>query len=90
MNIDEAKKHLAELQGWELESDSIEKTFTFKDFAEAMRFVNAVADIAEEEGHHPDIEITYNTVEIELSTHAIKGLSLNDFILAAKIDKIQI
>jgi 4a-hydroxytetrahydrobiopterin dehydratase len=51
-----------------------------------MIFVNTVADIAEEQGHHPDIEISYNKVEIELTTHAIGGLSVNDFILASKIE----
>lgn len=66
----------------------LERKFKFKDFKEAMVFVNKVADIAESEGHHPDIEISYNKVEIELTTHAIKGLSPNDFILASKIDAL--
>jgi 4a-hydroxytetrahydrobiopterin dehydratase len=60
----------------------------FKDFKEAMAFINHVAVIAEAEQHHPDIYIFYNVVRLELSTHAINGLSENDFILAAKIDKI--
>ena len=55
-----------------------------------MRFVNKVAEIAEQEDHHPDIKIKYNKVELELWTHSIKGLSENDFILAAKIDEIKI
>jgi 4a-hydroxytetrahydrobiopterin dehydratase len=62
------------------------RSFTFADFKEAMRFVNKVADIAESEGHHPDIAIHWNKVDIDLSTHAIGGLSENDFILAAKIE----
>jgi len=66
---------------------SITKEFKFKDFVEAMKFVNTVAEIAEQEGHHPDIFISYNHVRFELTTHAIKGLSQNDFILAAKIDE---
>jgi 4a-hydroxytetrahydrobiopterin dehydratase len=53
-----------------------------------MKFVNSVADIANEEGHHPDIYIFYNIVDLELFTHAVKGLSENDFIMAAKIDKL--
>lgn len=86
---DEAQKLMAELHsGWELEENEIEREFKFKDFKEAMAFVNKVAEIAEGEGHHPDIEIKYNKVKIELSTHAIHGLSENDFILAAKIDRI--
>ncbi len=65
----------------------IEKEFTFKNFKEAMQFVNRVADIAEEEGHHPDINLhNWNRVTLTLSTHAIGGLSENDFILAVKID----
>jgi 4a-hydroxytetrahydrobiopterin dehydratase len=64
------------------------REFKFKDFKESMVFVIKVAKIAEEEGHHPDICIFYNLVRIELSTHAVKGLSENDFILAAKIDPV--
>jgi len=66
----------------------LDREFIFKDFAEAMKFVNKVAGIAEEENHHPDIKINYSRVELGLTTHAIGGLSENDFILAAKIDEI--
>ena len=62
--------------------------FKFNDFKEAMAFVNKVADIAESEGHHPDMYIFYSMVRFELSTHAIGGLSENDFILAAKINAL--
>lgn len=87
---EEAEKYLTQLSGWILneKATAISKEFKFKDFAEAMDFVKKVANIAEEEGHHPDIHIFYNKVLIELSTHAIKGLSKNDFILAAQIDVI--
>lgn len=72
---------------WEnLDNKKIKKEFKLKDFKEAMVFVNKVADIAESEGHHPDITIHYNRVIIELWTHAVKGLSENDFILARKIE----
>lgn len=64
----------------------IHKEYKFKDFIGAINFVNHVADVAETEGHHPDIYINYNKVLLELSTHAIGGLSENDFIVAAKID----
>jgi 4a-hydroxytetrahydrobiopterin dehydratase len=67
----------------------IDRLFTFNDFVEAIAFINKVADIAEVEGHHPDISIHYNKVTITLWTHAIKGLSENDFILAAKIDRLE-
>lgn len=64
------------------------RTWTFKDFKNTMAFVNKVAVVAEEESHHPDLSISYNTLSLELTTHAIEGLSENDFILAAKIDTI--
>lgn len=66
----------------------LRRQFSFKDFREAIAFVNKVADLAETEGHHPDIYIFYNKVQIELFTHAVGGLSENDFIMAAKIDKL--
>ncbi|MFW9809526.1 MAG: 4a-hydroxytetrahydrobiopterin dehydratase [Candidatus Thorarchaeota archaeon] len=68
--------------------DKIEKLFKFKNFKESIDFVNKVAEIAEQEGHHPDIFISWNKVTLTLWTHAIKGLFDNDFILAAKIDEI--
>ncbi len=74
---------------WEVDDNKkIKKKFKFKDFKEAMVFVNKVAGLAESERHHPDIEISYNIVEIELWTHAIGGLSVNDFILARKIEDL--
>ncbi|MBN2156830.1 MAG: 4a-hydroxytetrahydrobiopterin dehydratase [Candidatus Lokiarchaeota archaeon] len=85
------KKYLQQVSGWELNHEGIHrisKKFIFKDFKESMQFVTAVADLAEEEGHHPDIHIYYNHVNLELHTHAIKGLHQNDFILASKINKI--
>jgi len=83
-------KYLKELGGdWvNLSGAKIRKVFKFKGFKEAMVFINKVADIAEKEGHHPDIYISYSKVTIELSTHAVQGLSENDFILADKIQKI--
>jgi len=80
---------LPQVNDWQvLENKHIEKNFTFKDFKELMQFVNRVADVAEAEGHHPDLHIFYNKLRIELWTHAVKGLSENDFILAAKIDEL--
>ena len=74
---------------WVLEKKSISRGFVFKDFAKAIEFINKVAEIAESEGHHPDMKLhSYKEVQIDLSTHAINGLSGNDFILAAKIDKL--
>jgi 4a-hydroxytetrahydrobiopterin dehydratase len=75
--------------GWEArDAKMIVKTFSFPDFKQTMAFVNKVADLAEEEGHHPDMRVSWGKAVIELSTHAVKGLSENDFILAAKIDKL--
>lgn len=77
-----------ELEWQVIDDKKIKHLFKFKDFKEAMIFVNKIADIAESEGHHPDIYIYYNKVTIELTTHASQGLSENDFILAAKIETI--
>ena len=81
--------YLAQLKTeWEVvDFHKIKRQFKFKDFKEAMVFVNKIAEIAEKEGHHPDITINYNRVTIGLSTHSIGGLSKNDFILAAKIEE---
>ncbi len=74
---------------WEVvEGKKIRRQFSFKDFEAAMKFVNKVADLAEAEGHHPDFLIHYNKVTLELWTHAIGGLSENDFILARKIETL--
>jgi 4a-hydroxytetrahydrobiopterin dehydratase len=90
MSEEERDMYLKDLPEWKLSEDQkkISRQFKFKDFKEAMVFVNKVADLAEGEGHHPDISIVYNKVTIELTTHAVGGLSLNDPIMAAKIDKI--
>jgi 4a-hydroxytetrahydrobiopterin dehydratase len=75
--------------GWKVEDTKmIKRALRFKDFVEAMKFVNEVANIAESEGHHPDIFISYNYVRITLMTHNIGGLSENDFIMAAKINEL--
>ena len=90
MSRAEAERYVADAPGWRLvESDplKIERSFKHKDFAQAMAFVNTVAGIAEAEAHHPDIRISWNRVQLELFTHAIDGLSENDFILAAKINQ---
>jgi 4a-hydroxytetrahydrobiopterin dehydratase len=85
---EQAEKYLAELSGWLLDEKEtgIFKEYKFKDFLEAINFVNKIAKIAEEEGHHPDIHVFYNKVLLNLSTHSIGGLSENDFILVTKID----
>src|SRR3990167_5236895 len=90
MTPNEIKQYLPKLnQPWEvIDNKKISHTFILKTFKEAINFVNKIADLAEKEGHHPNIHILYNRVKIVLSTHAIDGLSRNDFILAAKIEKL--
>jgi len=82
----EAEDLLREVPQWSLGERAIAREFLFKDFREAMDFVNNVAAIVNEQDHHPDVFISYNKVRLTLSTHKIGGLSLNDFIVAAKID----
>lgn len=84
----EIKALLKKVEGWTWKGNGIQKVYRFTDFQASMSFVNKVAALAEEEGHHPDISISWNKVTLALTTHAIGGLSENDFILAAKIDRI--
>lgn len=88
---DEIEEYLKNLKnGWTVIDDKfIEKTYKFKDFKEALDFVNKVGKLAEEEGHHPDIYLSWGKVILKLWTHKIKGLHENDFIMAAKIDQIK-
>lgn len=82
---------MRELTGWTLAHDakSISKEYKCKDFMEAMHYAGNIAQLAEVEGHHPDLHISWGRVNVELSTHTIGGLSENDFIIAAKIDTIK-
>ena len=88
LSVEQAEEMMAQVPGWTLDDKKITRRFRFKAFKEAMAFVNRVADLAESEGHHPDIYISWNRVRLELTTHAIKGLSENDFIMAAKISRL--
>ncbi len=73
---------------WQLDGDELVKTVTRKDFAEAMRFVNAVAGLAEHANHHPDITISWNKVTLRLTTHSAGGLSQADLDLAGRVDRL--
>lgn len=86
----EYQQYLDAIVGWNVVGEKqIEKDFKFKNFKEALSFVNKVGEIAEREGHHPDIFLhSWRKVKISLMTHAIGGLSINDFILAAKTDQL--
>lgn len=86
----EAARLLKEIPGWTLDPESkyLERKFTFKGFYPTMSLVNAVAYIAQKEGHHPDMQVGYNYLTIKFTTHAINGLSENDFICAAKVNAL--
>jgi 4a-hydroxytetrahydrobiopterin dehydratase len=93
MSRSDAETLLAQVDGWKMvdgEPLKLAREMKFKDFAQAMAFVNKMATIAEEEGHHPDFCVSWNRVKIELVTHNIGGLSENDFILAAKINELEV
>ena len=92
-DISEIHKYQKKVDGWNIiknENDIyfLEKKFIFKNFSESQNFINKVGIISEEEGHHPDILFGWGYAKINITTHAIEGLSENDFILAAKIDQI--
>jgi 4a-hydroxytetrahydrobiopterin dehydratase len=79
---------LPQLPGWTVRDERLHRTFSFGDFAGAIAFVNRMAEVAELEDHHPDFTVHYREVEVTIWTHAVGGLSENDFILAAKIDGV--
>ena len=88
LSQDEAKNLLKQLNGWTLADNRIRKTFEFKNYYQVMAFVNAVAWMTHREDHHPDMTVGYNKCGVEYSTHAIGGLSENDFICAAKVEAL--
>lgn len=86
---DEITRLLENLSDWRQLGDALVKTFEFKNYYETMAFVNATAWVSHHENHHPDLEVGYRQCCVRYSTHAIGGLSENDFICAAKIDRLQ-
>ena len=92
LDYNEISKFLSELNDWSVNDNQemIFKKFKFKNFKNAISFANIVGELSEKEGHHPDISIGWGYCLIMLHTHAIKGLSINDFILASKIDLINL
>ncbi len=90
LSPDAARALVVQVPKWKLRKDlpRLWREYTFKDFARAIKFINRVAEIAEREGHHPDIHVHWNLVKLVLWTHDVGGLSENDFILAAKLDKM--
>ena len=92
LDISEIHKFQKKVDGWDIIKNEkniylLQKKFNFKNFLESQKFINEVGNISEKEGHHPDISFGWGYAKIEITTHAIEGLSENDFILAAKIDK---
>lgn len=80
---------LASLPGWKLEDGKLQRVYSFANFVEAMAFVNRIAELAEQAGHHPDIDIRYNRVTLALTTHDAGGITENDVKMAARISAIQ-
>jgi len=88
MSDAEIASHLAQVSGWRLEAGAIEKTHSFKNFHETMAFVNALAWICHTEDHHPDVALGYSRCVVRFNTHSVGGISVNDFICAAKVDAL--
>ena len=90
MSADEIEKILPALKGWEvIDGHHLRKEYKFKDFRAALAFVNEIGELAEAQGHHPDICFGWGHVEITIWTHKINGLTESDFILAAKIERLE-
>ena len=88
MSDAEIRSHLNEVNGWHLANGAIEKTFSFKDFHETMAFMNAAAWICHTEDHHPELAVSHSRCVVRFSTHTVDGISINDFICAAKADAL--
>jgi len=90
LTADQVAKFLAQVNGWQHDpdTDTIGRTFEFKNYYQTMAFVNALAWIAHQEDHHPDIEVGYKTCAVHFKTHSVGGLTENDFICAAKLDRL--
>ena len=88
LSAKEIKERLKKIPEWEVEKHHIERTFEFDDFTQSIDFVNAVCEIAEDEDHHPDIDIRYTKIRVALSTHSEGGVTDLDFDLAEKIERL--
>ena len=88
MSDAQVQDHLAQVPGWRLAAGAIEKAYTFGDFHRTMAFVNALAWIAHAEDHHPDLQVSYGRCVVRFNTHSVGGISINDFICAAKVDAL--
>jgi 4a-hydroxytetrahydrobiopterin dehydratase len=89
LTAEEIRPLLAQLDGWEVvDNHHLAKAYSFRDFAEALAFVNRVGEMAEQVGHHPDLHLAWGRVGVEIWTHKIKGLSESDFVFSAKCDRL--
>ena len=88
LSAQESDELMRQLKDWKRQGEQLVKTCSFKNYYETMAFVNAVAWIANTQDHHPDLEVGYNKCRVHYSTHAVKGLSQNDFICAAKTEQL--
>ncbi len=88
MMSNEIDRHLAQAPGWVLAEGAIEKRYSFPDFHRTVAFVNALAWVANAEDHHPDLLVSYGQCTVRFNTHAVGGISINDFICAAKVDAL--
>jgi len=88
LSPDAAQSRLSKLPGWQIESGELVHSFEFKDFVAALAFVNKVGELAEQAGHHPDIDVRYNRVRLALVTHSAGGLTEKDFDLAAQAQSL--
>ncbi|MBX3604997.1 MAG: 4a-hydroxytetrahydrobiopterin dehydratase [Piscinibacter sp.] len=88
MSPAQIRDHLAQVSGWQLAGSAIEKTFAFRNYHETISFVNALAWIANAEDHHPELRVTYDRCVVRFDTHSVGGISINDFICAAKADAL--
>ncbi len=88
MSDADIQAHLAQVRGWQHAGDAIERRFEFANFHETMAFVNALAWICHAEDHHPDLAVSYNRCGVRFNTHSVGGISINDFICAAKVDAL--
>ena len=88
MTTAEIEAHLADAPGWTLVSGAIEKRYAFPDYHRTMAFVNALAWIANAQDHHPDLLVSYGACTVRFNTHSVGGISINDFICAARVDEL--
>ena len=88
MSNEQIEQHLAQAPGWLLAGDAIERRYSFGNFHHTMAFVNALAWVAHAEDHHPDLHVSYSSCVVRFNTHSVGGISINDFICAAKLDAL--